>query len=81
MTTKTAIYASIGTIVVVMLLGITIMAISIDPSSRRAEQQAQDIGQAMGMVALLPLGGIWLSWAARVQKERKQKIEPPAKQD
>jgi H+/Cl- antiporter ClcA len=79
MTTKVAIFASIGTLVLVILISIVIMVAWIDPGSRRAEQQAQDIGQAMGLVTLLPLGAIWLSWASRVQKERKDKSNPPGK--
>lgn len=73
MTTKAAILASMATVVGAIVLSILFLVIFIKPSSPGAQRRAGQLGQAVGMVTLLPLGGIWIAWAARVRKEREKK--------
>lgn len=72
MTTKSAVICTIAIFVATLILSVALIALFIDPRSPAATQRAGQLGQAVGIVCLLPLGAVWISWAARVRKEREQ---------
>ena len=69
MTTKAAILSSLATVLVVMVLGLATLFFIGKPSSRKAEM----LGQGFAMLTILPLGGIWLAWAAKFRKDRDRR--------
>jgi cadmium resistance protein CadD (predicted permease) len=73
MTTKAAIIATIVTFVATIVVSIILLVVFVNPRSARANERASQLGQGVGMACLLPLGGIWISWAARRRKQREQK--------
>jgi hypothetical protein len=73
MTTKAAIIATIATLVLTIVVSIILMVVFINPNSASAKRRASQLGEGVGIVCLIPLGGIWIAWAARVRKEREQR--------
>jgi cadmium resistance protein CadD (predicted permease) len=73
MTTKTAIIATVAVFIGTIVLTIVVLVLFINPNARDATQRASQLGQGIGMLCLIPLGVIWIMWAARVRKEREQK--------
>jgi len=73
MTTKVAILSSVGIVLGVIVLGLGLLAVFVDPATRSGMARAEMLGQGLAMLALLPLGAIWILWASRVRKEREQK--------
>ena len=73
MSTKAAILASLGICLGLLLIGIVLMVLFIDPSTRRGVERASLIGQGMGMAGLVPLFIVWMLWAMRVRKDREAK--------
>jgi cadmium resistance protein CadD (predicted permease) len=73
MTTKTAIIATVAIFVGALLLATVVLMLFIDPNARDATERAGQLGQGIGLLCLIPLGVIWIMWAARVRKERERK--------
>jgi hypothetical protein len=73
MTTKVAIISTIGVVIGVIVLGFAILFLFMDPQARNANERASMLGQGLAMLCMIPLGGIWITWAARFRKEREQR--------
>lgn len=73
MTTKTAIIATVAIFIGALAITIVVLVLFINPNSRNAAERASQLGQGVGMACLIPLGAIWIMWAARVRKERERK--------
>lgn len=73
MTTKVAIIATVGILIGAMAVGFAVLYFRIDLGSGGATERAEMLGQGLGMLCLLPLGVIWIMWAARFRKERERK--------
>jgi hypothetical protein len=71
MKTKTAVLSSLGVVLAALVLSVVLLVGFVNPNSRRAAERAALLGQGVGLLCLIPLGGIWLLWAARVRKERE----------
>jgi ABC-type antimicrobial peptide transport system permease subunit len=69
MTTKIAVIASVVSVVAAMVIGLVITFLFAGTTS----QNAQMIGQGMGMLTLVPLLVIWVLWADRFRKEREKR--------
>jgi hypothetical protein len=67
MTTKVAIIATLVVGLVAMVLGLAVLFLF--AGGRNAEL----LGQAFGMLTLVPLGIIWIMWADRFRKERERR--------
>lgn len=68
MTTRAALISTLAIIASALALGLLVLLFA-RPSSRNAEM----LGQGLGMLTLLPLGGIWIMWADRFRKEREKR--------
>lgn len=68
MTTKAAIISTLAILAGAIILGLIVLTFA-QLSSRNAEM----LGQGLGMLTLLPLGGIWIMWADRFRKEREKR--------
>lgn len=73
MTTKKAIIATVAIFIGAIVLGLAVMFLFLDPSTRAGRERAALLGQGMALACLIPLGVIWFSWAMRVRKERERK--------
>lgn len=78
MTTKAAILWTLGVVLGEMALGLLVLFLFIDVNSASANRRAAALGQGFAMLSLLPVGAIWLMWAAGVRKERERKARAQA---
>ena len=73
MTTKIAIIATVSIVIGVIVLGLAALFLFVDPRAPNANERAALLGQGMAMLCLIPLGVIWIMWAARFRKERERR--------
>lgn len=73
MTTKVAVIATVSILTGAIVLGLAVLFLFLDPNTRGAEERAALLGQGIAMLCLIPLGVIWIMWAARFRREREQK--------
>jgi hypothetical protein len=65
----------IGTIVWLVLIVVAGVGIAASFAGKPgAEQRAQSLGQGLGIVAAIGLGALWLPWAAKVGKKRREAL-------
>ncbi|HUQ71131.1 MAG TPA: hypothetical protein VM165_16510 [Planctomycetaceae bacterium] len=76
MTTKSALIATAMIAIGAIVLGLSATFAFVDPTARNANERAALLGQGMALLCLIPLGAIWILWAARFQKERERKQRP-----
>jgi hypothetical protein len=73
MTTKAAIIATLATLVGVVGVGLLLLLLFVDPNARNAQERGKLLGEGLALLCMLPLGAIWILWAARFRKEREAK--------
>ena len=73
MTTKVAIISTVGILVGVLLIGFLVLFLFVDLRSGNANERAAMLGQGFALLCLVPIGGIWIMWAARFRAERERK--------
>ena len=73
MTTKVAIISTVAILLGALLLGFLALYLFIDPRRGDANERAAMLGQGLAMLCLLPIGGVWIMWAARFRAERERK--------
>ena len=67
MTTKVAVIATLAIVLGSMVLGLAVLFLF------ARGRDAELLGQGIGMLALIPIGGIWIMWADRFRKERERR--------
>ncbi|MDZ4685262.1 MAG: hypothetical protein SH850_09235 [Planctomycetaceae bacterium] len=73
MTTKAALIATVSIMIGAIILGLSALFAFIDPTAQNANERAALLGQGMGLLCMIPLGGVWILWAARFRKERERR--------
>ena len=76
MTTKIAIIATVSILVGGIVLGLAVVFWLVDSNAGGVNERAELLGQGIAVICLIPLGIIWVMWAARFRKERERKQRP-----
>lgn len=73
MTTKHAIIATVGILLVAFVLGLVVLFWLVESGAKGVNERAELLGQGLGILCFIPLGIIWGIWAKRFRKERDRK--------
>lgn len=74
MTTKKAILLIIVLGFVALVVGPGLMATLIDINSSSAERKAAASGQIVGIVTVIPLAVVWITWGLQMRKQNKANV-------
>lgn len=74
MTTKKAILLIIVLGFVALVVGPGLMATLIDINSSGAERKAAASGQIVGIVTVIPLAVVWITWGLQMRKQNKANV-------
>ena len=74
MTTKKAILLIIVLGFVALVVGPGLMATLIDINSSSAERKAAAFGQIVGIVTVIPLAVVWITWGLQMRKQNKANV-------
>ena len=81
MTTKVAILSTIGIVIAELVIGLLVLFLFVDLQAPGANRRAEALGQGMAMLAVIPIGAVWVMWAVRVRKDRERKQRSQAKRN
>ncbi len=74
MTTKKAILLTIVLGFVALVVGLGLMVTLIDINSSGAERKAAALGQIVGIVTVIPIAVVWITWGLQMRKQNKANV-------